>query len=230
MLIEEPDQTTVTDPKWVAKLLLVGVPVVGALVGWGLVFAVAWIVGLPWFPFQGPMELFNRLPDAVRPLVGIGLGAAVGLALAFFALNELITVIVDSKRIETKRGEDVQTAEAVAVESVFVANKRMVALGHQGEELIRVEFDLERDELAKALRRHGYTWLEGGDPFESEYRLWVPDAEGLPAGANPVFKARQIAIENSKNDDAAELREELAKLGVVVRDKDKKQYWRTTAD
>jgi hypothetical protein len=45
---------------------------------------------------------------------------------------------------------------------------------------------------------------------------------GLPAGANALFTAR----EKADSDDSRELRSELAKLGVLVRDDKGKQYWR----
>ena len=48
----------------------------------------------------------------------------------------------------------------------------------------------------------------------------------LPQAADAFLRARARALRDDKKDDAAELRDELAKLGVVVRDEKKKQYWR----
>jgi hypothetical protein len=43
------------------------------------------------------------------------------------------------------------------------------------------------------------------------------------------LKTRAQALNNTETaEDARELREELARLGVVVRDENKRQYWRMT--
>jgi hypothetical protein len=48
----------------------------------------------------------------------------------------------------------------------------------------------------------------------------------LPQAADAFLRARARALKDDKTDDVAELRDELARLGVVVRDEKKKQYWR----
>ncbi|WP_026928974.1 YqeB family protein [Glycomyces tenuis] len=219
------DRTVVSEPGWLTPALWVGLPLVGGVLGWVLTLVAEWYVGLPVAPLQGPVEWLTDLSTVPRIAVAVGVGVVAGLVIALLIVSALLTVTVDRRGIETKRGDDEQRAEAAAVASVFVEDKRMVVLGHRGEELVSVEFDLDRRELRAAVERHGYRWSEG-DPFKDAYRLWVPDAEGLPAGANPVLKARQGAVRDGKGDDAAELRAELAKLGVVVRDEDKKQHWR----
>ncbi|MFJ7078113.1 hypothetical protein [Streptomyces sp. NPDC098781] len=50
---------------------------------------------------------------------------------------------------------------------------------------------------------------------------------GLPEGADALMRARAAARERDGGaDDSRELRGELLKLGVVVRDEGKRQYWR----
>lgn len=220
------NQTVVSEPKWLPGALLVGLPVLGAGLGWGLNLSAEWITGLGWFPFQGLFERFTELSGTVRLSVALALGAVAGLVLAFIAVHEMLTATVDRQRLHLKRGDYDRTVEAADVASVFVEDKRLVVLGRRRQELARVEFDLNRERLAEALRRHGYAWRPGGDPYADDYRRWVPQAEGLPKGAEPLLKARQRALEKSDGGELEELRSELASLDVVVRDKEKKQYWR----
>lgn len=226
---ESDDRTVVGEPAWLTPGLFIGLPLAGGAVGWVLTLIAEWYVGLPAAPMQGPVELLTNLSAVPRTAVAVGLGLAVGLVCALFVMSALLTVTVDRRGIATERGDDEQRAEAADIASVFVERKRMAVLGHRGEELIAVEFDLDRGKLRAAVERHGYRWLDE-DPFAGAYRRWVPDAEELPAGANSVLKARQGALKDSKGDDAAEFRTELAKLGVVVRDEDEKQYWRLVGD
>ncbi|SDD29106.1 YqeB family protein [Glycomyces harbinensis] len=222
----ERNRTTVADPAWVAPAFLVVLPIVGAALGWGLTLIAEWITGLSWFPFQGLFELFTDLSATVQLVVALALGLVVGLLLAMWAVHEMLTVTVGPARLELKRGDYRCTVERTDAAAVFVEDKRLIVLGHRRQELAHVPFDLDRDKLADALHRHGYAWLPDGDPYAADFHRWVPGAEGLPKGANAVLKAREQALEKSKQDDLRELRDELADLGVVVHDKDKKQYWR----
>ncbi len=225
MDVHGEERTVVSEPRWLTPALFVGLPVLGAALGWCLSLLADWYTGLPVAPFQGVVELLSNLAGRFEGVVDAGIGAVAGLLLAVAVVGRLLTVTVDRGGVEAKRGEDEQRAEAGAIAAVFVADKRMTVLGHGGEELVSIEFDLDREELRAAVERHGHRWSEA-DPFAGDYRLWVPDDERLPAGANAVLTARRIALEKSKDGDAAELRAELGKLGVVVRDEGGKQYWR----
>jgi hypothetical protein len=101
-----------------------------------------------------------------------------------------------------------------------------------GEELARKATDLDADRLQAAFVIHGFPWLAGGDPHKDEFRLWAEDMPDLPAGANALLKARARALGKGGDgkEDAAELRAELARLGIVVRDEKKRQYWRRTGE
>ncbi|THV24310.1 hypothetical protein [Glycomyces paridis] len=220
------DRTVVADPKWVGPAFLVGLPIAGAALGWGLTFVAEWITGLSWFPFQGLFELVTELPEAVRLIVAVALGLALGIFLALMAVHEMLTVTVGNDRIELHRGDVEESVPRGEIAGVFAEDKRLVVLGHRRQELAQVEFDLDRDRLAAALRRHGYAWLPDGDPYADRLHRWVPGAEGLPRGADALLKARAHALEKGKAEDLRELRGELAALDVVVRDRDKKQYWR----
>lgn len=222
----DPNRTVVADPAWVSPLMLVLLPLVGGALGWGLTFIVEWIMGLSWFPLQGLFELFTELAEPVRLLVAIGVGLLIGLLLAIWGASEMLTITVGRERLGLKRGDYERDFARAEIASVFVEDKQVVVLGLRRQELASVEFDLDRDQLAEALRRHGYTWLPDGDPYADEFRRWVPGADGLPQGANAVLKARQMALDKSNTSDLRELCDELSDLGVVVHDKDKKQYWR----
>jgi hypothetical protein len=220
------ETTTVADPAWFGPGFLICFPLAGAALGWGLTFVVEWIVGLRWFPFQGLFELFTELSQPLRLVVALAFGLLLGIVVGLFAVHEMLKITVGRDRIVLKRGDYGRELDRADVSGVFVQDKRVVVLGNRRQELANVEFDLDRDKLAAALRKHGYAWLPGGDPYAAEFKRWVPGADGLPKGANAVLKARQQALEKSNGGDLAELLDELDTLGVVVHDKDKKQYWR----
>ncbi|MFD4974235.1 hypothetical protein [Streptomyces sp. NPDC058424] len=197
---------------------------VGAGVGWLVDLLADWLVALPWAPLQGPAELVTSIPAPALPAAG----AVAGLVLGLVAQHEQLVIRLSDERVVlTSKGRE-QEFPHDAVATVFRDGKQLVLLGHDGGELTRQECDLDTGHVAEAFTAHGYAWADA-DPHQDEFRRWVPGVPGLPEGVNAILKARQESLEKkgSSDDDVRELREELSRLGVVVRDEKRRQYWRT---
>jgi hypothetical protein len=54
----------------------------------------------------------------------------------------------------------------------------------------------------------------------------VPDTPDLPGAVHALLKAREAALKKRAGRDVAELRDEVQKLGFVVRETATRQYWR----
>lgn len=218
----------VKDPLWVTLLMWVGFPLVGTGLGWALKAAAGWVASLKWAPWQGPFKLVDSLPEPQGTIGALAVGALAGLVFAFFGWAESLTVTVAVDKVTFKRGDKVQELDRGPIRGVFHDNKHLVLLGPATEELAREKSDLDGPVLERAFREHGYPWIAGGDPYAGRFRRWVEADPALSGSANAVLKARGQALRDDKAEDAAELRAELAKLGVVVRDDKKKQYWRSS--
>lgn len=196
----------------------------GTGVGWLVGFLADWLVTLPWAPLQGPAELVASIPAPWLPAAGSVAGLALGLVAQY---EQLVIRLSDDRVVLTRKGRT-QDFPRDAIAAVFRDGTRLVLLGHDGGELTRQECDLDVGRVADAFTEHGHMWADA-DPHKDQFRRWVPGAPGLPEGANALLEARQESLEKkgSSDDDLQELREELARLGVVVRDEKRRQYWRT---
>ncbi|MER5556524.1 hypothetical protein ABT001_33545 [Streptomyces sp. NPDC002793] len=195
----------------------------GAGVGWLVGLLADWFVTLPWAPLQGPAELVASIPAPWLPAAG----SVTGLALGLVAQHEQLVIRLSDDRVVLTCKGRAQEFSCDAIAAVFRDGKQLVLLGHDGGELTRQECDLDVSRVADVFTEHGYVWADA-DPHKDEFRRWVPGTPGLPEGANAIFKARQESLERkSSDDDVQELREELARLGVIVRDEKQRQYWRT---
>lgn len=220
------DATVVTDKTKAALILLWGgSPLAGAAAAWLLKLFAAWLVTLPWAPFQGPAELIESFPEPQVSIGALAIGVVAGLVFAAYAVHDMLTVTVTDTSVTLTRRDTTRTVQRSDASVVFVARKTLVILGHDTRELAHEKTDLNAGALERAFVTHGYPW-SADDPHETEYRRWVDDTPDLPPGANAVFKARQQALDEGHDRDAEELRAELGKLGVVIRDEKKKQYWR----
>lgn len=197
-----------------------GLPLAGALVVWLLKLLANWAVTLRWTPFRGPLELVDSIPEPWATLGALGVGLVGGLVLSLIAHGERLDVSVSEDQVRLVGDEYDMTFDRADVAAVFVDRNQLVLLGSDTGELARRPSELDVAALAAAFGKYGYPWRDG-DPHAGEYRRWVPGVEGLPQGANALLAARA-----KDREDAAELRAELVRLGVIVKDEKKKQYWR----
>ncbi|MBC8075177.1 MAG: hypothetical protein H7Y32_03800 [Chloroflexales bacterium] len=221
-------ETVVAVSLWERILVWVAFPVLGAGAAW-LLYAVAdWVVSLPWAPFQGPFKLVASFPDPQGTIGALVVGAGAGLVLAFLAAQERLTVTVSDDQITIERGGSSRVLKRASISAVFLDRKQLVLLSPTSAEVVREASDLNANHLTSALRTHGYPWLADGDPYNDTYRRWVEDTPEIAGHANALLKARARALDKSDDDETAQLRTELANLGIVVRDEKKRQYWRHT--
>lgn len=207
-------------------LVRVGFPLLGAGVGWLLLSVAEWVTSLPWAPLQGPFELAASIAD--HPLATPGalvVGAAAGLVLTVVAVREELTVTVTDEEVTLARVDSSRRFDRPSVHAVFLDGKRLVLLDTAAGELAREKADLNPQRLREAFVVHGFPWTEE-DPYSGEFRRWVEGTPGLPVGADALLRAREKALRDDDTRDAAELRTELARLGVVVREEQTRQYWR----
>ncbi|GAB2993125.1 hypothetical protein GCM10023080_069080 [Streptomyces pseudoechinosporeus] len=218
------DQSTVlAESTWgVLAVCVVGGAVVGELVR----LLAGWLVTLRWAPFKGPAKLLDSIPEPWVTIGAVTVGALLGLFAAFVSLHESLSVRVSDRRVVLTIRDASQEFARDKIRLAVLDGRQLVLLGHNSEELAREDCGLARRRVADAFTEHGYTWSDV-DPHLTEFRRWVPDTPGLPKGANALLKAREKALKKQDDaEDARELRKELARLGVVVRDEDKRQYWR----
>ncbi|TQN28484.1 hypothetical protein FHX37_3829 [Haloactinospora alba] len=227
-----PSSTTtfVGTPVGHLPLVRFGLPLLGTGLGWAAKPVADWTAALPWAPMQGPFILLASFPDPHAKLACAVLGTLAGLVAAWFADRRYIRASVGDSRLTLTRGETTRTVPRSSVGAVFPDGGQVVVLGHRTEERVRIAGALDTRHLGSALLAHGYPWRADGDPHADEYRRWVPDLPGLPDGADALFRARQRALRGSDGEDAEELRAELARLGIVVRDEGRRQYWRRSQE
>ncbi|MBB5959936.1 hypothetical protein FHS29_006558 [Saccharothrix tamanrassetensis] len=220
--------TVVTEPGRQVALVWAGLPVLGAAVLWGVQAGADWVVSLPFAPLHGPFELVASIPEPQATFGAIGLGLLVGFVVAFMAAAERLSVEIADESVILNRGGTERMLDRTQVSGVFLEGKKLVVLGLGTEELARETSDLRGTDLADAFQRHGYPWLTE-DPYRGEYRRWVDDMPGLPPGGNALLRARAKALKKNDTEDANQLRTELARLGVVVREDRKRQFWRLSS-
>lgn len=218
--------TTLARSAWAQGALYAAAAVLLAGVAWLLDPLANWLVGLDRAPMRLPAELLVSIPEPWLTVGLVVLGVLAGTALIFFDSLEQSSVTVSGKGVILKRTGHVQEIAHEQIGHVFREKDRLVLLGPKGEEIAREKCDLNAQRMAAAFTEHGYAWV-AGDPYEDEFRIWVPKTPELPELANALLAARVAAMESSYSGESVkELRRELAKIGIVIRDKGKQQYWR----
>lgn len=205
----------------------VGGPVLGGVGGWFLPGALEWAAGLPWAPFQGLMEAVVGLPQPWLGIGAVGLGVVGGLFLSGAVRDDALTVTVTGGEVELRHGQQVVRLDRADAAVAFTEDDRLAILAVDGRELARTPCLLADGRLERAFQDAGIGW-SATDPYDGDYLLWVAGRPGMPPGADALLTARAKAVQREDRSDRDELRAELVRLGVVVRDRKGKQYSRRT--
>jgi hypothetical protein len=217
--------TTVATPIWARVAAWTGLPVLGAALLLGVDRLADVVVQVPWAPLRGPFRLIQGLPEPAATYGALALGAVAGLVLAALVDAESLTVRLTRTEVQLSRPGTRRVVPRADVAVAFRDGDRLVLLGRTGRELAREPSHVSAALLARAFTGNGIAWSDT-DPYADAYRRWIPDSPEVPAEAHAVFAARQKALGSGDQRDLTELREELARLGYVVRDDRKRQYWR----
>jgi hypothetical protein len=227
------DTKTVIGHSTTDKLVLYGgLPLLGLVLGFFLPRIADWASTQRWVPFKGPLELIAKWDSWWVVLICIVVGVVGGFLLAAIALEETLKTTISNTEVEFLKNQKTVRVPREKVAVAFLDGKEIVLQDARSAELAREkhdQFSSQAKAIGPAFRAHGYSWSDAGDPHESEFRRWVEDDPELSPAANAVLKARSKAFDQGDKGkaDLRELRQELAKLGYVVRDRDKKQYWRS---
>ena len=218
-------EQTVATPLWVRALVWSAVPAVCAALLLGVERLADLVVRLSWVPFKGPFELIHDVPGPYASIGALVIGGLGGLVLAALVDAESMTVRLSGQQVVLRRPGTVRTVPRGDVAVAFTEKDKLVLLGRTGRELAREPSHLSAKRLAPAFAAQGIAWSDR-DPYADAYRRWIPGSPDVPAAADAVFAARQAAVKGGDERDMTELREELGRLGFVVRDERKRQYWR----
>ncbi|MEV4636756.1 hypothetical protein AB0J80_05310 [Actinoplanes sp. NPDC049548] len=216
------EERTVATPWWARAAMWTALPAAGAGAGWVVHELPDWILRIPFAPMRGPSRWAARLPEPESTLVLLAVGAVLGLVLAYLADLESLTVRITGSEVVLTRPGVRRTVALGEVVAAFRERDRLVLLGRTGRELAREPSHLGERRLAALF---GTVWRDG-DPYAGTYRRWVPGLPDVPAEAEALFAARQQALGSGDADDARELRDELGRLGFVVREERKRQHFR----
>ncbi|GIG86148.1 YqeB family protein [Plantactinospora endophytica] len=220
--------TVVAEPASHVALVWLLAPVLGAALFWLVQASAGWIASLRWIPMRGPFKLIDAVDEPWATGGALLLGTLGGLLVAGIAAAERLAVTVAGDGVTLVRGDATRRVDRTEITGAFWDSKRLVLLGRAAEELARERTGLPADRLGAAFEAHGYRWYADGDPYGADFRRWTDRDPALPAGANGLLKARQRALDKGDKPDLAELRAELLRLGVVVREEGKRQHWRRT--
>lgn len=200
-----------------------------ALAGLGLGFAAPpvsrWAVDtLPSVP--GPLEVLAEFSTAWSVPILTVLGIAAGIALARITLGESLTLTIDSDGALLSRDGNELYVPRAKVRAVFRDGKDLVLTDSTERELARRDADdLNAREIAAGFTTHGYPWT-ATNPYENTFTRWIDGHPDLDDPTHTLLRRRRTALSDKASDTATDLHRRLQSLGIVVRDRDKRQEYR----
>lgn len=209
----------------------------GMTLGYFFTRIVHWLIDLEWFmkwigdsnTFVFLMNLLEKIQsftgDWSSVLLSV-IGLLCGLFLVHWLMEQNISIKMTDATVTVQNKLLNMEILRKDIQHVFLDNGELVIVGFSGHELLREPHDTSKHKIEQAFNKHGYPWRSEGDPYKDHYQLWFEDSPDLLIPENALMKAREKAIENDDEEAMRDLKSELAKLNIVVRDEDGLQYWR----
>lgn len=222
---QDAARRTVRASAWVRHGAWVLMPVVGAVIALLVRLAAEWVTTLEWFPFQGVFELATYFDEPWASTVTAAVGAAIGAGFPGLWARERLSLTASREAVQVHQGTRTRRFDADAIGTAFLDGRQLVLLTPRGAELARYAANLDARQLRLTFQEHGYRW-SAEDPHAGRYRRWDDDDPDLPLRVNALLAERQRALRPNNHADPAALRTRLRELDVVVRDRNREQYWR----
>lgn len=206
-------------------IIIVIPPILGALLGWFIPTIANWVIKLPFIPFEGVLEWVATLESHWVTVIAATIGVLAGIFFAVYAFSETLKIIITDEEVKLSVKENIKTIHKNDISAIYVEGKHLVFLDTDGVELFRGQPESKKELISEAFRQHKYPWTDK-DPFENQYQRWIANHPDFPPHVNALLSARERALKNEESEEAKVLRKDLANLGVVIRDEDKRQYVR----
>lgn len=210
--------------KFEKSLILVICTILGAIIGWFLPVIADWVLKLPVIPMEQWVRFISSLDHFWVSVIAAAVGVIAGLIFSLVVFHESLTATVSDHQLKLVLGDKVKTFRREDIYAVYMENKNLVLLGQDSQELYREVLEAKLDTVREAFYLHGYPWMDE-DPFAAHYQRWVEGHPDFPPPVNALMRARERALKEDK-ETAKYLREELAELGVVIRDERNGQFAR----
>lgn len=199
--------------------------VLGGIIGWFVPTIVKWLLKLPVIPLEKLFILITSLNSQWVSVVAAVIGIILGIILTLIIFSETLEVTVTENSIRLKLGDSINIIEKKDISAIYFEKKELFILDQNSFEIYRGIIESKEDKVREVLQNYKYPWSEQ-DPFSNQYQRWALGYPDFSEKINVLLHAREQALKEKKKDDAKYLREDLAKLGVVIKDERNGQYVR----
>ncbi|SER68246.1 hypothetical protein SAMN04487944_10842 [Gracilibacillus ureilyticus] len=206
-------------------LIIIAPPVLGGLLGWFVPSVAEWVITLPFIPFQGVLEWIASVESEWVSVLPVMIGVIVGIIFTYYVFTESLKITIRDEEVNLSVKNNRQNIKKRELSSVYMDGKYLVFLNKHGEELYRGRPESKKELVIEAFSQYEYPW-EDRDPYEDHYQRWVRDHPDYSRHVNALLAAREKALKDLETKEAEVLRKDLADLGIVIRDKGKRQYVR----
>lgn len=221
------DETVLGLTKVDKVIILLFFIVIFGLSGWFIPVIANALLNFEIIPYIKIVEFIASFEHTKTSIIATIIGVIIAVIFAIAIIVESLKVTITPQNIMLTVKDKTETIDKKEISAIFMDKRELVILGPHSNELYREEFDVKKAKVKEAFQYYRYPWYDE-DPYIDEYERWVKDHPDFPEKINALLKARQVALEDDETDEAKQLRRDLAKLGVVIKDKKKAQYVRMT--
>ncbi|KKK33545.1 hypothetical protein WN59_12445 [Salinicoccus sediminis] len=210
----------------VEKALIITIPIAAAVIFY---FLPSLLLLAKKIPFLSDNQFVNFIAGVDNGWVHwllAGFGLVAGALFSVYIYTEILKIEVARDHIVIDIHDRKSEMHRPDIESIFKDGKMLVITDNAGLELLREATDYPPGRLKDAFQKYHYPWMDQ-DPRSTEFFEWTTDHEDLSERANDILYNRRQAKRDDEEKRAGDLRQDLMEIGIVVKDKNGRQYVRT---
>ena len=207
------------------KAFIMAIPIAGAIIFY---FLPSLLLLIKKIPFLSDNQLINFIAGLESGWVHwllAGIGLVAGALFSAYIYTEILKIEVDGNHIVIDIHDMKSEVYRSDIESIFKEGKMLVITDNAGLELLGETTDYPPGRLKDTFQKYHYPWTDH-DPRSAQFFEWVTDHENLSERANDILYNRRQAKRDDEEKRVRNLRQDLMEIGIVVKDKNGRQYVR----
>jgi|GEM_PF-3115518 len=209
----------------VEKALITAIPIAAAVIFYFLPSLLLLVKNIPFLSGNQFVNFIAGVDNGWLHWLLAGIGLIAGALFSAYIYTEILKVEVQRDHIIIDVHDMMSEIRKADIESIFKDGKMLVITDNAGLEFLRESTDYTPGRLKDAFQKYHYPWTDQ-DPRSAEFFEWTTDHENLSERANDILYNRRQAKRYDEEKRAGELRQDLMEVGIVVKDKNGRQYVR----
>ncbi|MGP5093508.1 YqeB family protein [Staphylococcus equorum] len=208
-------------PGFLEKLLIILSPLIIGIIGYFLPKTLFLIKKIPIVSDMKIIKLIESFNPFWTSITLAIIGLIIGIFFSLIIFDDCLKVTINNQNVKIEKNDIQNQTKLNNIKEAFMENKSLIIILMNQEILINEITDVKENKVKSIFKNHGIKW-HTKSPYD--YILWTLQNNSFNEKINSILYERRNAIRDGDNKKVENLKKDLNEIGVIVIDKNNKQY------